>query len=181
MDAFDQLLLIVEVAVALSGFAGIVGSFQNKPGVKLSRGDVLGLELIITLSLITAVCAILPVAISNFGIGDATVWTICSGIGVFAYVVTIFKIKIKFRKLVVANRVSRIIFQVFFVAAYLTAVANLLNVLDVRFHREYGPYFVALVLPNCVSAYMFVRLVLRPLWRTIHEQETTGSYDASPT
>ena len=181
MDALDQLLLIVEVAVALSGFAGIVGSFQNRPGVKLSRGDVLGLELIIKLSLITAVCAILPVAFSNFGFVETTIWSICSSIGVFAYVVTLFNIKTKLRKVVISNRVSRIIFEVFFVAAYLTALANLLNVLDVRFHREYGPYFVALVLPNCVSAYMFVRLVLRPLWRTIREQETTGSYGATPT
>ena len=181
MDALDQLLLVIEVAVALAGFAGVVGSFQYRSAGKIPRGDVLGLELMIVLSLITAVCAILPVALLNFGVGETTTWSICSSVSVVAYAVYIFNIKRKFRKVLVSSRVSRILFELFFVAAYLTALSNLLNVLDVGLHREYAPYFVALVVPNCVSAYMFVRLVLRPLWRSIHEKETTGSYDASPT
>lgn len=180
MNHLDQLFLVVEVAVALAGFAGIVGSFQYRSGAKIPRGDVLGLELMIVLSLITAACAILPVALFNFGVGETTVWSICSSVAVVAYVVCIFNIKIKFRKILVSSRASRFMFEVFFVIAYLTALANLVNVLDVGFHREYAPYFVALIVPNCVSGYMFVRLVLRPLWRSIHEHETAGSYDVSP-
>ncbi len=181
MNQSDQLLLVVEVAVALAGFAGVVGSFQYGSGAKIPRGDVLGLELMIVLSLMTAVCAILPVALFNFGVGETTIWSISSSVAVVAYAIYGFNIKRKFRRMVVSNRVSRILFEFFFVAAYLTVLANLANVLDVGFHREYGPYFVGLVMPNCLSAYMFVRLVLRPLWRSIHAQETTGSYDASLT
>ena len=181
MNQSDQLLLVVEVAVALAGFAGVVGSFQYRPGARIVRGDVLGLELMIVLSLLTAVCAILPVALFNFGVGETTIWSISSSVAVVAYAVYIFNIKRKFRKLLVSSRVSRILFEVFFVTAYLTALANIINVLDVGLRREYAPFFVALVVPNCVSAYMFVRLVLRPLWRSIHAQETTGSYDASLT
>ena len=181
MNQSDQLLLVVEVAVALAGFAGIVGSFQNKSGAKLSHGDVLGLELMIVLSLITAVCAILPVALFNFGVGQTTIWSICSSVSVVAYVVVIFSIKTKFRRLFVSSRISRILFQFFFVIAYLTGLANFVNALDVGLHREYAPYFVALVVPNCVSAHMFVRLVLRPLRRAVRERETTESYDASST
>ena len=174
-------MLVVEVAVALAGFAGIVGSFQYRSGAKIPRGDVLGLELMIVLSLITAVCAILPVALFNFGVGETTLWSICSSVSVVAYAIYIFNIKRKFRNILVSNRISRILFEVFFAAAYLTALANIVNVLDVGLHRGYAPYFVALVVPNCVSAYMFVRLVIRPLWRSIHEKSTIGSYDASPT
>ncbi len=181
MDALDQLLLIVEVAVALAGFAGIVGSFQTRSDATSSRGDVLGLELMITISLVTAVCAILPIALFNFGVGETTIWSICSSVAVVAYVVAIFNIRRKFRKVLISSRVSRILFEVFFAAHYLTVLANLVNVLDVGLHREYAPYFVALVVPNCLCAYMFVRLVLRPLRRSIREGETTGSYDASPT
>ena len=181
MNQSDQLLLVVEVAVALAGFAGVVGSFQYRSGAKIPRGDVLGLELMIVLSLMTAVCAILPVALFNFGVGETTIWSISSSVAVVAYAVYIFNIKRKFRKLLVSGRVSRILFEFFFVAAYLTALANFVNVLDVGLHREYAPYFVSLVVPNCLSAYMFVRLVLRPLRRAIREQETTGTYDASPT
>ncbi len=181
MNQSDQLLLVVEVAVALAGFAGVVGSFQYGSGAKIPRGDVLGLELMIVLSLMTAVCAVLPVALFNFGVGETTIWSISSSVAVVAYAVYLFNIKRKFRKVLVSGRASRFVFEVFFVAAYLAALANLVNVLDVGLHRVYAPYFVALIVPNCVSAYMFVRLVLRPLWRSIHEQETTGSYDASLT
>ena len=98
MNQSDQLLLVVEVAVALAGFAGIVGSFQNKSGAKLSHGDVLGLELMIVLSLITAVCAILPVALFNFGVAETTIWSICSSVAVVAYCVYINNINRKFKK-----------------------------------------------------------------------------------
>ena len=175
MDATDQLLLIVEVSVALAGFAGVVGSFQFRSGATLTRGDVLGLELMIHLSLTTAICAILPVVLFNFKVGESTIWLTCSSIGFFAFVSVIFNIKRKFRKLFVSRRLSRIAFELFFIAAYLIGIANLLNALNIIFHREYGPYFVALVLPNCVSAYMFIRLVLRPLWRTIHQQDAENS------
>ena len=179
MNPLDQLLLVVEVAVALAGFAGVVGSFQFRSGAKVRRGDVLGLELMIILSLTTAICAILPIALFNFGVGETTIWSICSSVGVGAYVTYILNIKRKFRKLLVSNRVSRVLFELFFMFAYLTVFANLLNVLNVGLHREYAPYFIALVVPNCVSAYMFVRLVLRPLWRSLREEETMESYDAS--
>ena len=180
MNTTDQLLLVVEVAVALAGFAGVVGSFQFRSGTKLSQGDVLGLELMIHLSLLTAVFAILPVILFNFRVADTIIWSICSVVGSFAFVIVIYNIKTKFRKIFISRKLSRIMFGAFFITAYLIVIANLLNILNVVFHREFGPYFVALVMPNCVSAYMFIRLVLRPLWRAIHEQEAESSVVASP-
>ena len=108
MDVTDQLLTIIEVAVALAGFAGIVGSFQFKAGANLSRGDVLGLYLMIHLSLTTAICAALPIILYNFGISETTVWSICSSVGFLAFVIVIFNIKKKFRKVFVSRKISRI-------------------------------------------------------------------------
>ena len=89
MNVIDQLLLLIEIAVALAGFAGVVGTFQFKSGTKMARGDVLGLELMIHLSLTTAVCAILPVILLNFEIADSTIWSICSSISVIAYIIVL--------------------------------------------------------------------------------------------
>ena len=107
----------------------------------------------------------------NFGVNETTNWSICSSIGAFMFTVTIFNIKTKFKKVPIFSKLSRIIFEGFFIASYLIIIANLLNALNVIFHREFGPYFVALVLPNCVSGYMFIRLVLRPLRNAIRHQE----------
>ena len=171
MDITGQLLLTAEIAVALAGFAGIVASFQYRAGASMPRGLVLGLDIMITNSLGVALFAILPLALSNFGIEETVLWSIFSGLFVPIFVVVIIKIKREFRKIPVSDKFSRLMFSSWFAAAYLIVSANFLNVLNVIFHREFGPYFISLIFTLCLSGFMFSRLVVRPLWITVHKNE----------
>ena len=171
MDTTSQLLLTAEIAVALAGFAGVVVSFQYKAGAIMPRGLVLGLDIMIKNSLGVALFAILPLALSNFGIEETAVWSIFSGLLVPIFIVVILKTKRQFRKIPVSDKFSRLLFSSWFGAAYLVTTANILNVLNVFFHREFGPYFITLVFTLCLSGYMFSRLVVRPLWITVHKNE----------
>ncbi|MEJ2089938.1 MAG: hypothetical protein P8Y69_15970 [Gammaproteobacteria bacterium] len=59
--------------------------------------------------------------------------------------------------------------------AALFVAINLLNAFDVVFHREPGPYLAAITWGLGLAAYMFVRLLLHPLWRRVREQEVEHS------
>ena len=47
MEGEAQLILIAELAIALAGFAGIVATNQFRGTGKFSRGDAVGLALIV--------------------------------------------------------------------------------------------------------------------------------------
>ncbi|MGB5698278.1 hypothetical protein [Muriicola sp.] len=40
MEEAEQLLTITQVAIAIAGFAGIIGTFQFKEGERIRRRDV---------------------------------------------------------------------------------------------------------------------------------------------
>lgn len=180
MDATGQLLLTAEIAVALAGFAGIVASFQYKSGASMPRGLVLGLDIMIKNSLGVALFAILPLALSNFGVGEKAVWSFFSGLLVLMFVIVIYKIKKKFGKIPVNDKFSRLLFSAWFAVAYLIVSANLLNAMNIVFHREFGPYFISLIFTLCLSGFMFSRLVVRPLWIAVHRNEAEQSDKNDP-
>jgi hypothetical protein len=41
-----------------------------------------------------------------------------------------------------------------------------------KFHGEFGPYFLACILPLLLAAYMFIRLVSRPILRAVKASES---------
>lgn len=69
----EQLLTLRQVAIAVAGFAGIIGAFQFKDVEKISRGDAVGLALIVNTGLMSAFYSTLPLILSNFGLKDAIV------------------------------------------------------------------------------------------------------------
>lgn len=174
MGVTDQLLTITEIAIALAGFAGIVASFQFSAGVPVSRGNVLGLAMMIKISLVTAVFAVLPLAIFNFQAGESLVWSISSGLYGLTYIVFfLFTIK-RYRRVRISKGPSRLIFRFMGALLIFFAIVLILNSLNVMFHQEAGPYLVALIYSLSSSGYMFVRLVIRPLWRDVREREAAA-------
>ena len=49
--------------------------------------------------------------------------------------------------------------------------ANILNALDIVFHRSPGPFLVGVAFGMGIAGWMFARLLLRPIWRALHKQE----------
>ena len=172
METSAQLLLITEIAIALTGFSGIVVTFQFAGGTRKSRGDVIGLASIVQLGLITAFLAFLPLAIGNFSIDNHSVWSISSLVAAICYTIFLINLyphtrKMRFRGF------NRLVIGFWWIANIIMIIVMLLNAFKFGFGGEAGPYVAVLLNPLCFIGYMFARLLLRPLWRYIREQENT--------
>jgi hypothetical protein len=170
MDVTDQLLLLTEVSIALAGFSGIVATFQFRGGEKKSRGDVIGLIAMVQLGLLCAFMAFLPLALMNFGRLEPYTWRISSGVAVVVFGSFLFWIyphtkKVRFRG------ISRLIILGWWCLNLLTMLVMALNVLEWGLQGTAGPYVAGLLNPLSFVAYMFTRLLARPLWRAIREKE----------
>ena len=171
MSAPDQLLTLAEVSVALAGFAGIIATFQTRGESRRSRGDVLGLTTMVTMSLMVAAMSAIPLAILNFGLSESVVWAATSAVLATLYVV--FLIYIRSRMVnVKMTGANRLIILCWWAYNFLIVFALLSNIAGSDSQRQYGIYFIALLNPLLFSGYMFVRLLLRPLWREVQHQES---------
>jgi len=170
MDAFDVMGLGVEASIVLAGFSGIVATFQFSGSTKVRRAPVAALTIIVQLSLLCALAAAIPLVLYTFDIENTTLWGVCSSFGVIFYIMQLYitnkNFKGSIRKLSV-----RLMFRLFQGLCALALVTNALNVANVVFHREPGPYVAGTFLGLIIAAVMFSRLLLLPLWRRVREQE----------
>ena len=171
MNGTEQLLLMTEVAVALAGFAGIVAAYQFREGTNITRGDALGLAMLVNIGLVAAFFSLLPLAIYNIGTSEQTTWRLSSGLMCLNYCVFTYFITVNMKGINVRKLSSKMTYALLYVVGIVIFVVNALNAMNVYFDGEFGPFFISLMLPLIVAGYMFARLILRPLWRNIHEQE----------
>ncbi len=179
MDVSDLLLVGAEVSVAFAGFAGIIATFQFRDETKINRGQIVGLSMIVHMSLMLAFASALPLLLSVFRVEDATIWAICSGFGVIWSSYTQYSIHKNMRG-AVRRKFTRLFFNILQGIFALLAVALILNLLDLVFHREPGPYIAAIVMGLGLVGYMFTRLLVRPLWKVVHEQEAADPKVVGP-
>lgn len=173
MDSSDLLLVGAEIGVALAGFAGIIATFQLRDDKTIRRGDVVGLSMIVQMSLGCALLCIIPLVLSVIRVDEATVWAVCSGIGA---IYTSYSSQSIHRNMRGATRKKslRLLFGAFHVGFACVVLAQILNVMDLVFHREPGPYLIGITLGLALVGYMFGRLLLRPLWIRVREQEASN-------
>ena len=55
----------------------------------------------------------------------------------------------------------------------LIVISLILNMLDLVFHREPGPYLTGIIIGLGLVGVMFTRLLIGPLWKVVREQEAT--------
>jgi hypothetical protein len=48
---------------------------------------------------------------------------------------------------------------------------NTMNALDLFFHRESGPVIAAIIWALSITGFMFSRLLLLPVWRSVREHD----------
>ncbi len=172
MENADQLLTFTQVAVAVAGFAGIIGTFQFKEGERIRRGDAVGLAVVVKTGLMSAFYSTLPLLIAGFGVNDSTVWAISSAMTCIIYSYFSIDIAIRLKKFKTYKTSNKILIYVLFIVGFIVIVINILNASNIVFKREFGPYYIALIYSLGLVCYMFSRLLLRPIWRTIRKQES---------
>ncbi len=174
MEEIDQLLTIAEISVALAGFAGIIATFQLRNKDDVSRGRVVALTMIVNISLLGALFSMLPIGLFNFGMSPDRIWIVTSfllGINQFAYLVVLLR-RVPFRKV---NTGLRFLFISLFTIGGLIGIANFLNSFQIIFDGGFGTMFTAFVFNLGLVCFMFSRLLLYPLWRSVVSKETSAS------
>ncbi len=173
MDSSNLLLVGIEVSVAFAGFAGIIATFQFRDKEKIDRGHLVGLTMIVNFGLMCAFFSALPLIISIFKVEVGTLWVICSSLAII-YIFRGMHFVHNNMKVAVVGKGTRLLFGAFQGLAALLAFSLILNIANLVFHREPGPYLASILFALSLVGYMFVRLLLRPLWRAVHEQEATN-------
>lgn len=171
MEYADYLIVTIEVSIALAGFAGIVVAFQYRNGSRVKRGEVLGLSLLVNNGLVCAGFAALPLALFGFGLADETVWQISSSLMLVNYVAFFYLVARQLTKVRLGNKRLKLFYISLYVPAIVIFLMNIMNILGIVFHQEFGPYFLALLQPLVLAGLMFAQLVMHPLWRDVKQYE----------
>jgi hypothetical protein len=135
---------------------------------------VVGLATIVQLGLISALLSFLPLAIGNFGIDEASAWSVSSAAAAVTFSIFLVKLYPHTRKMHFRG-VNRIVIRGWWVFNFVSIVAVCLNAVRIGFHGEPAPYIAMLLNPLCFAGYMFARLLLRPLWKYVREQEAAAA------
>ncbi|MEZ5491132.1 MAG: hypothetical protein R3F50_12550 [Gammaproteobacteria bacterium] len=175
MTGEDQLILLAEISIALAGFAGIVVTYQFRDTHKISRGNAVGLALIIHCGLVDGFFAVLPMAVFFLGVSEQSAFRFSSAMHCVNYALYYAWTIRNMRGVPVRNQGAKVYFLALYALGVGVFVINVLNALNIHFHGEFGPYFLACLLPLMIAGYMFARLVLRPLWRALREAETDAT------
>ncbi len=178
MQGSEQLLTLTQVAIAVAGFAGIIGTFQFKEGEKIRRGDAVGLAMIVNTGLMAAFYSTLPFLLSNFGINDKIVWAISGGSGTIIYFIFIFYAAKRLKKFKTYKAINKVLVFLLFFVAVIIIIINIMNSFNIVFKREFGPFYISLVYALGSVCFMFSRLLLRPIWRSIRNQEAENLKDS---
>ena len=173
MTGEDQLILLAEISIALAGFAGIVATNQFRSTGRFSRGDVVGIVLIVHCGAVNAFFALLPMAIIAFGYSEQTAFRISSGMHVINISLYTYWIVSSMRAVRIGSRFTSLTYGALYTFGGAVILINAMNALSWKFHGEFGPYFIACILPLMMAAYMFIRLVSRPIMRALHAYESS--------
>lgn len=166
MEGADLLLVGTEVSVAFAGFAGIVVTFQARGEKQISRGDFVGLDIVVNFGLGGAFFSALPLVLSLFEIPEASIWSFSSLLFGFYLSYHIVHIFTGLRGSGVNSKTIPI-FVLLFVISALSIGANFANAAGIIFESEPGPYVATIMLGLFLVGYSFARLLLRPLRKSL--------------
>ena len=162
--------LMAELNVAIAGFAGIVSAFRFRNHSDVTRGPVAALTVVVQLSLLVALFSGLPLLLSAFGVSGTSLWFTCSVVAVPLGSGLIYTNRRNFQRSL-KNRKTLLIHLAVQSVSFVAVLANALNAVNFLFHSEPGPYLLSGAVMSGIAGWMFIRLLLNPLWRIVKENE----------
>jgi hypothetical protein len=178
MESLDILILGVEASIALAGFAGIIATFQFGEGKVVKRADAVALSMIVQFSLVAALACSTAIILYSFSVRETTMWAICSVLSAIIGIGALYAQLSNSRGVARTKFMVRLILTFESIAAFMVMI-NILNASNIFFNREAGPFVASIVWPLCIAAFMFSRLLLRPVWRNVRLQEAANLADAT--
>ncbi len=159
MPESDLLLTLAEVSVAFAGFASIVVLFKRRDSGLWRAEDAFRFGIMLEYSLAALFFAVAPVLLGYFEVGRPGVWAASSAaLGLFI-VVEAPRGWWSARRLARAGRLNWALNTFIGVLALSSVVALLLNVIEVGFHGEGGPYVAGVCVLLLGAGINFYRLV----------------------
>jgi hypothetical protein len=163
MSDLSTLKSLADIAVTLSGFSGLIITFQQNPDLKAGSADLVGVTMILGMGLGVAFFAYLPIVFFSFGLSEYTVWLASSLLAViYTFYFTNF-IRVNLLKRVKKTS-ARLIFKVMITLGFLMPVALLINAMGQLSIPRSSIYIAVLFLALVMGGYSFSRLLLYPLW-----------------
>jgi len=175
MEEFALLRVGIEASIALAGFSGIVATFQFRDASFVRRGPATALTMVVQLSLVGALMSALPLGLKLFGVDGRPLWAVCSAIGCVVTGLLMFRVA-KNIKGALKKRSTWLVYGFLQGLCSLLIIVNTLNAADLIFHREAGPFIGGIIVNLTISAYMFSRLLLLPVWRAVHDNEAAETH-----
>jgi len=156
----DVLIGFAEVSVVLAGFSGISVMLGRRQLEQWSFAEAARMTCMIESSLTAAFFAILPIAISSFGIGVQQTWTLSSAILALVTLYHMFLNARRMRRAYAMDPDDRL--PISFRASmaligFIIVVILILNSLGVIFDHSAGPYFAGLLFHLAFAGLMFMR------------------------
>ncbi len=166
MDQAEALLAIAQIALGLAGFGGIFVALGRERAGARRPADTYRLVLLLSTALSTLVLSLLAVAFLSIGLRDRFVWALSSSL-MAALIGTIAVVTVRMRRPheaeIRAGEAPRVA-AALWTLAFLTLVAQILNVAGLLAARGFGVFFCGLVFLVGFGSYLFARMLF--LWRS---------------
>jgi len=163
MEPGEALSTAAQIAVALTGFAGVVVVFRRESVHEWSSADKLRLRLLLANSILPLGLCMIGLLLLTIKPMPPGIWRWCSG---FAFVVSLlFAITMTktFRRLdlrqIQRERASRFVFYLFGIFGI---AANLLQLYNTAFLGAFWPFFTGIVFQLVTAVFQFARMILLP-------------------
>ena len=163
--AVMTLLGIASVAIAVSGFSGVVAVYGGRAEGKWSPEARFRTTNMLILSLGACLLSFVPLTAELFELPDRITWiaTSCSLIAFCAFYYVYTVVKLRNPELRRPGVLIRWVMAVYFVCLSLAIVLQVLNVADVLVVRGPAPFIGGLLLVLIPAGLQFAFLVLTPL------------------
>jgi hypothetical protein len=159
MDNFSILTSIVEVAIAIAGFSGIVASLSGK-GKEMSLEGKLYLKILLTASFLCISFSFFPMLLKSSGLAEPEIWIIPSYVwlGTFGTVLIIRSVGLRKSGTNMFRRPA------IYVTAFLGLSAFFLCLTNVIMLISAWPYLTAMVLILFAAGFSFIALLYELLF-----------------
>jgi hypothetical protein len=157
MQAFDVLSILSQLAIAITGFSGVVSVFGAKDGATFGNPDYIRLVSLLTASLSAFILCVVAILLLVAMVQENVVWRIVSLLVAFERTIWLSRF-VRNRNVFLGAGQTLIFFYVFSVGGAVVVVLALMNA---ALWGMFWPLTYCLVWYLIESSFVFVRLTLR--------------------
>ncbi len=159
LEQSAALLSIAEIAATFAGFAALVTLFGRRRVANTAVHDLLRLRLVIAASVVAVVAALIPVALTGYGLDPTLSWRLAAGAYLLLIYLAIASFISSYRSVRGSFPPDRLAVSVAAILEVFIQIALLLILFGFEAERHNSLYISAVVGTLAQAAFVFLRLV----------------------